>query len=73
VASYSKRRQDGMKYDLLVQEIRNLGRQKLYRHRKLYRILKVELTKLGHWKNHPRGNPSLGFKKMRYVIIKKSE
>ncbi len=28
---------------------------------KLYRILKKGLTALGHWRNHPRGDPSKGY------------
>jgi len=28
----------------------------------IYRVLKEELTKLGHWRNHPRGNPKAGYK-----------
>lgn len=27
-----------------------------------YRMLKEELTALGHWRNHPRGNPKKGFR-----------
>jgi len=29
---------------------------------KLYRLLKTELTKLGYWKQKPRGNPKAGYK-----------
>lgn len=36
--------------------------RQLERHQILYRILKTELTKLGFWKNKPRGNPSKGYK-----------
>ena len=28
----------------------------------IYMVLKEELTKLGYWRNHPRGNPSAGYK-----------
>jgi hypothetical protein len=30
--------------------------------RKLFHILKQELSPLGYWKNKERGNPSLGYK-----------
>lgn len=36
----------------LKAEIRVLNRHKL-----LYRVLRDELTKIGHWKQRPRGNP----------------
>lgn len=36
----------------LAKEIRNLER-----HQKLYRILKDELSCIGHWKKKARGNP----------------
>ncbi len=29
----------------------------------LYKVLKVELTKLGHWKNLKRGKPNFGFRR----------
>ena len=38
--------------ELLRQKIRKLNRQQ-----KLYEILRDELTSLGYWKKHPRGNP----------------
>jgi len=40
----------------LVKEIRLLNNRK-----ELYRILKDELGKLGHWKQKPRGNPTKAF------------
>jgi hypothetical protein len=36
----------------LRKEIRELNRSKA-----LYRVLKEELTIIGHWKNNPRGDP----------------
>lgn len=39
-------------------ELRDLTREK-----KLYKLLKAELTLLGYWQNRPRGNPEKGFKK----------
>lgn len=41
----------------LTDEIQNLER-----HQALYKVLKSELTKLGFWKNKPRGNPAKGYK-----------
>ena len=32
---------------------------------KLYKVLKEELTRLGHWKPLPRGNPSKGFESIK--------
>ena len=34
-----------------------------FRRTELYQILKVELSKLGYWKQQGRGNPAKGFKK----------
>lgn len=31
----------------------------------LYRLLRDELTQLGHWKGHPRGNPQKGYTAMK--------
>ena len=44
----------GTKIDLnqLRKEIRELNRSK-----SLYRVLKEELSAIGHWKNNPRGDP----------------
>ncbi len=36
----------------LAKEIRQLNR-----HQKLYRVLRDELSKIGHWKQRVRGNP----------------
>ena len=33
----------------------------LNRHKVLYRLLRDELTKIGHWKQKPRGNPMAGY------------
>ena len=41
--------------ELLRSKIRTLNRQQ-----KLYEILRDELSALGYWKKHPRGNPKLG-------------
>lgn len=48
-----------MKVDLtqLIAEIRHLER-----HQKLYRVLKDELSKLGFWRNKPRGDPAKGYR-----------
>ena len=40
-------------YDKLIIQL-----QKMQRHHKLYKILKIELTKQGHWKELPRGQPN---------------
>ena len=48
-------------YDRLILEIRNLNQRK-----KLFSILKTELTKLGYWRNRKRGNPKLGYAKSRH-------
>lgn len=37
-------------------QLRNEIRQ-LERHQILYRVLREELSKIGHWKMKPRGNP----------------
>lgn len=34
----------------------------------LYKLLKSELTRLGHWKNKGRGNPRAGFKNSPVAI-----
>jgi len=31
-----------------------------FRHTALYKLLKIELTRLGYWKNKARGNPRAG-------------
>ena len=46
--------------DQLRVEIRGLKR-----HQKLYRVLKEELSKLGFWRNRPRGDPAKGLKTMK--------
>lgn len=30
--------------------------------KQIYMVIKEELSKQGHWQNHPRGNPSAGYK-----------
>jgi hypothetical protein len=47
-------------YDQLIVEIKNLNHRK-----KLFKILKRELSILGYWKAKPRGNPKLGYKMSR--------
>ena len=32
----------------------------------LYKLLKQELSTLGHWKNKPRGNPHAGYNKSKF-------
>lgn len=52
-------------YEELAQSIR-----KMERHQKFYKVLKEELSKLGHWREKPRGS---GFKKgidARRVVLK---
>ena len=44
----------------LSREIRTMSRQNV-----LYKVLKRELTRLGYWRNRPRGNPVKGYKVMR--------
>ena len=39
-------------FDQLRREIRQLDR-----HQPLYKLLKEELDRLGHWKQQPRGKP----------------
>lgn len=34
-------------------------------HQRLYKLLRDELNRLGHWRNKPRGNPSKGYKVMK--------
>lgn len=50
-----------LNYERLVLEIRNLNDRK-----KLFHILKTELQLLGYWRNHPRGNPKLGYAKAKH-------
>jgi hypothetical protein len=52
--------------DQLAKELKNLQR-----HQKLYKVLKVELTKLGFWRIKPRGNPSKGWAVMKEVKERK--
>jgi len=47
----------GVNIEQLVKEIRQLER-----HQALYRVLKIELSQLGYWKNRQRGNPAKGYK-----------
>ena len=35
--------------------------RKLHRSHELYRLLREELGKIGHWKQKPRGDPKKGF------------
>ncbi len=44
-------------------EILCLEIRKMTRSSPLYKLLKEELTALGHWKNKPRGNPKAGYLK----------
>jgi len=39
--------------------------QGMKRSSKLFRVLKTELSKLGYWRNRPRGDPSKGFQSMK--------
>lgn len=50
------RTRTSLDYDRLIVEIRNMNCRK-----KLFHILKDELTLLGYWKNKERGNPRLGY------------
>lgn len=43
-----------------LKELRETIRDMNYR-KKIYRVLKEELSLLGHWKNRPRGNPKKGY------------
>ncbi len=47
-----------------MEELRKSIR-KMNRHQTLYRVLKEELSRLGHWRNLPRGNPKLGYIKSK--------
>lgn len=47
-------------YDLLREKIRSM-----HRHSPIFRILKEELSRLGYWKNKPRGNPKAGYEASR--------
>ena len=40
--------------------------------KKLYQVLKNELTKLGHWRDRPRGNPAKGWAAMKDKINAKN-
>lgn len=42
--------------------------QRMDRHSTLYKVLRDELTLLGYWRKKPRGNPQLGYTKMREVV-----
>uniref|UniRef100_A0A6M3KL18 Uncharacterized protein n=1 Tax=viral metagenome TaxID=1070528 RepID=A0A6M3KL18_9ZZZZ len=37
----------------------------LHRSHSLYRLLRDELSKLGFWRQRPRGNPKKGYKVMK--------
>ena len=43
------------------------------RNQPLYRLLKEELSKLGFWRNRPRGNPALGYKIQQESLKRKGE
>jgi hypothetical protein len=45
-----------LNYEQLRNEIQSLNR-----HKKLYRLLRDELSKIGHWKMKARGNPIKAF------------
>ena len=51
----------------LTKEIRSMNSRK-----KLYQVLKNELTKLGHWRDRPRGNPAKGWAAMKDKINAKN-
>jgi len=34
----------------------------------IYRVLREELTALGHWRNLPRGNPKKGYERSRVTL-----
>lgn len=51
--------------DQLEKEIQGMK----YHHR-LYKVLKRELLKLGHWKSKSRGDPSKGYAIMREKVRK---
>ena len=42
--------------------------QRMTRDQMLYKVLKEELSWLGHWKALPRGNPQKGYQKAKGVI-----
>ena len=44
----------------LAKEIRVMSRQNA-----LYRVLRDELSNLGHWRVRPRGNPAAGYRAMK--------
>ena len=47
-----------------LEELRQaIGR--MTRDQALYKVLKEELTQLGHWKALPRGNPQKGYQKAK--------
>jgi len=58
-------------------ELERLRRQipLMDRHNKLYKILKDELSKLGYWRNKPRGKPRIGYwtSKMKSVHHEQGE
>ena len=47
-----------------LEELRQAIR-KMTRDQALYKVLKEELTRLGHWKALPRGNPQKGYRKAK--------
>jgi hypothetical protein len=50
------RTRTSLDYDRLILEIHCMNDKK-----KLFHVLKKELINLGYWRNHPRGNPKLGY------------
>ena len=51
---------DSFSLDRMIEEIRKFPNRS-----KLYYVLKRELSKLGYWKERPRGNPKKGFQVMK--------
>jgi len=47
-------------YERLTLELQNLNPRK-----KLFGLLKKELSQLGYWRNHKRGNPKLGYQRSK--------
>jgi len=47
--------------------------RKLHRSQSLYRLLRDELSTLGFWRFRKRGNPALGYKRMKERKLQKDE
>jgi protein associated with RNAse G/E len=56
MVTFHKRRYMKIDVNQLAYEIQHMNR-----HKKIYRVLREELTKLDHWKQARRGDPTKGY------------